>query len=277
MHDELGEFTSYLLPESISAAGDAEPGPQSGANKWHKAILLSRRSQGADGQQRHNLDSGDSPTDRGTVSIDGTAKGKDPAGGANAEAQKDSRADADSSIFEVKFDSGRTATLDLCHFSIRWISFLGHGLGNATAAHDGSRLDTNISANGNAGGRSAGGGRLSSSRPPGFVSIEDLSGPLANSQADVGTRVDVWWPRYNSYFRATVRENPSHEKSAANRTPALHFTCVRSMQKMQPSILSKLYLISVMPFVARWAVETANCARTGSMWTRKNGSAGGFC
>lgn len=243
VHDELGEFASYVRPEAISAAGDAEPSSQGGANKWHIAIVLGRPSPAVDGQQRHNPDSGDSPTARGTASVNGLAESRDPAAdGANAEARRDSGEDVDSSVFEIKFESGRMATLDLSHFSIRWITLWGQDLGSTAVAHDEGHPDANSSASGNAGGGGPGGGGLPSSRPPGFESLEDLSGPLANSQADIGTRVDVWWPRYNSYFRATVSESPSHEKSVACRTPSL-YRILRRVHKMQACIISKKIVV----------------------------------
>lgn len=98
------------------------------------------------------------------------------------------------SLFLVKFEGDRVTTLDLSLFSIRWISFCSDFVGSAVDEVDPLEADD-----------APGQYRL----PPGFDGGDDggLSprGGLAFNRSDAGKRVDVWWPRYNSYFRATVR------------------------------------------------------------------------
>ena len=100
------------------------------------------------------------------------------------------------------FESGRTTTLDLSDLSIKWIGFCGEceevGGGGVNGGGDQGR---------------PGSGREAQAQPrlPLGFGIGDCGGlpppggTLANDRTDVGTRVEVWWPRYNSYFRATVR------------------------------------------------------------------------
>lgn len=224
LHDTSGELARYVLsdPQSVGAtepvAGPVEPVSVGDLNRWHRVAVLGRPLT-LDGERYDcGIHAGATAVEHGgTPYVNGGIERREPgvanvngvSGPVNADASANKSAfcwDSDSSVFEVRFEEGgRTAVLDLSLFSIRWIAFSRRQQeGVDSAAGDESpdipSKDSRMRSTGNIGGSYS-----EPCRPPGFVSLEDLSGPLANSQADVGMRVDVWWPRYNSYFRATVR------------------------------------------------------------------------
>lgn len=220
--DSLGELSSHVLCEpEPTGTGSTELAPDRGANKWHSVVVLGRSSVAiGGGQQGHDAVSAEALEGRDAATATGMGKSGGHATGdrASAQAKDDSVGiDSESSVFEVKFESGTTADLDLSHFSIRWISFVGPVQGGVIC-HDGGHANANGVADRN------GDDGLPPTRPPGFETMEDLSGPLANSQADVGTRVDVWWPRYNSYFRATVSNSGCALRTGASNASPCHYT-----------------------------------------------------
>lgn len=92
-----------------------------------------------------------------------------------------------SSVFVVRFETGKTASVDLSQVAIKWVDFCGvDGVGNVEVRGGQEQQQTRT--------------------PPGFGERDSGGGGgLAFDDTDIDTRVDVWWPRYNSYFRATVR------------------------------------------------------------------------
>lgn len=220
MLDSLGEFSSYVLCETEPpGTGATEVDPDRGTNKWHSVVVLRHSSAGMGGGQRgHDAVSAEALEGRDAAKATGLGEGGGPATGGRASAQaKDDSVgiDSGSSVFEVRFESGTTADLDLSYYSIRWISFVGPVQGGAVG-HDEGHDDASGVADRNGGHGSP------PTRPPGFETLEDLSGPLANSQADIGTRVDVWWPRYNSYFRATVSKSGRALRAGASSASPCH-------------------------------------------------------
>lgn len=235
--DVPGELAPYLLPESeaaeatVGGGGDDWTPSRADSNKWYRVTIVDRVTV-------ENERFGAQPTDHGyddagvgdRQNVD-TALGRGGRGGELESKAEEIKAGTEvglplsssSTVFLVLFESGRTARLDLADFSIRWIAFHeggaeeqqrdnrigGDGMRRNADVRgaDGGRGDTN----GNEGGRKA---SAKMRLPPGFG-----EGPrggwkvphdcwLARDDTDVGTRIDVWWPRYNSFFRATVRKHP---------------------------------------------------------------------
>lgn len=174
--DISGELTQHLLPDPPPDDAGVDWTAFSGnANLWHRVTVIGRPGASPGG-------GGDSTGHDGASAEreDGERQGK--RGGSTAGAGSSTS----SSVFVVEFENGRTASLDLSQIAIRWLHFC------------------------DAGGRGASGGGVPDGReqqqrtkiPPGF-GVRGGDG-LAYDDSDVGTRIDVWWPRYNSYFRATV-------------------------------------------------------------------------
>lgn len=107
--------------------------------------------------------------------------------------------DSSTGLFVVTLEGGMTATVDLSQFSIRWLSFRGSNEeGNGGGQGGGA-------AEGDYRGERKGKSRERDKLPPGFGAGDAIDGGLVYDSADVGTRIDVWWPRYNAYYKATVR------------------------------------------------------------------------
>lgn len=180
--DIPGELVHHLLPDpppndAALAAADSAVSP-SDTKVWHRVAVIGRPgvSSSCDGVREERRDGGK----------------QDSNGGGAAGTETGTSSSSSSSVFVVGFESGRTASLDLSQFSIKWKHFCG---GDGVVGTEEIR----------------GGGeeRQQQARtPPGFAARDGgrgSGGGLAYNDTDTGTRVDVWWPRCNSYFRATVR------------------------------------------------------------------------
>lgn len=219
--DIAGELTPYARPEPPDGGSKWAASPADYANKWHRVIVVGRprppggTQQGAGGVVGEGLEEKEQE-EQEEEEEEGGGEDKDTA--ARAKEMVRSLRDSSSSVFVIKFDSGKRASLDLSHFSIKWVSFCSDCKeiwANENSSAPGGGV-------GSCGGGGGGGGRVSDDRrgvgtaqnqatavPPGFGRVDSGGlppvGGLANDPTDVGTRVDVWWPRDNLYFRATVR------------------------------------------------------------------------
>lgn len=223
----------FLLPEPEPTADGGDDGARwnispADANKWHQVTVMGRshvscnkrpggkgergwegREEGRGEQQqqhwRQNVGGGRDKEMLAEQQQEGEGTGDGGHEGSAARARRKAALESSPSAFVVMFDSGRTTTLDLSDLSIKWIGFCGEceefGVGVAVGINGGGdqgRPGSDRQAQAQA--------RL----PLGFGvgdcgGLSPPAGTLANDRTDVGTRVEVWWPRYNSYFRATVR------------------------------------------------------------------------
>ncbi len=172
--DISGELTQYLLPDPPPDDAGVDWTASSGdANLWHRVIVIGRpgaSSPGGGGSTGHD---------------DASAERQEKREGGMAGAGSGTS----SSVFVVEFENGRTTRLDLSQIAIRWLHFCdaGGSGGSGGGVQDGREHQQQ---------------QQHTRTPPGF-GVRGGDG-LAYDGTDVGTRVDVWWPRYNSYFRATV-------------------------------------------------------------------------
>lgn len=213
--DIPGVLTQYLLPEPPpnDAGADWTPSPAD-ARMWHRVTVVGRPgdSSGSSGSNSIGRNSTCSQDDAREERREGKqqqqqaeACGGDTKGGvAAAEPTTIEAGESSSSVFVVEFENGRTATLDLSQMDLKWVQFCG--------------VDTS----GGRGVRSAQEQQQQQAKaPPGFGARSEndggdgSGGGLAYDDTDVGTRVDVWWPRYNSYFRATVSVVRGRAKAGA--------------------------------------------------------------
>lgn len=179
-----------MQPPQPTPAGSTatSQGTPSASDKWHRVFVSGRpNSSGARGETQDAVD------------VDSESHRLENRGNGAVREEATSSGDSSTALFVVTSESGMTATVDLSQFSIRWLSFRG----------------SNEEGNGGGQGGGAGGGDCRSERkgksrerdklPPGFGAGDAIDGGLVYGSADVGTRIDVWWPRYNAYYRATVR------------------------------------------------------------------------
>ena len=195
--DIPGELAHHLLPDPAPIDGGAADGTVSSpadTNVWHRVTIVGRPGpdvpSSGDRSAREEGREGGGQQDKGA--------------GGDGEAGTETWS-LSASVFVVKFESGRTATLDLSQLAIKWKHFCGV---------DG--VDGGCGGGGDGGTEEVRGAQEQqpTRTPPGFGGHDGDgagggggggSGGLAYDDTDIGTRVDVWWPRYNSYFRATVR------------------------------------------------------------------------
>ena len=226
MLDVPGELAQYLLPEpEPSTGGGGGAGddvsrwiPPADANKWHRVTVVGRprvssgtrpgvrgearwegQEEGWGGQQHQHQYQRQNVSGEKSKELIVAEQGGGENGDGAARARRRSVLESSPSAFVVMFESGRTTTLDLSDFSIKWIGFCGEC----------EEVSVEVGKNRGRPGsdREA---REQARMPPGFRigdrgGLPPPGGVLANDRTDVGTRVDVWWPRYNSYFRAAVR------------------------------------------------------------------------
>lgn len=150
------------------------------ANLWHRVTVIGRP----------DVPPGSSSVkDNNREDPEQGRKRQEREGGAAGVEVVQSPRNPSSSVFLVQFESGKTVSLDLSQVAIKWVYFCGVDSNGRKCSHGVQE-------------------QQQAKIPPGAGmrdGDDDGGDVLAYDSTDVGTRVDVWWPRYNSYFRAAVR------------------------------------------------------------------------
>lgn len=237
-----GELAHYLLPE-LPPNAPSSPLFPADANTWYRVVVLGKlrsianRKVDSGGSAHERPGAGVEPAARaggmgGTINNSSALTSNSSNGNDNSSNINDTSSNVkrysdtscgDSSSFVVEFENNGKAVLDLSRYSIRWISF-------DEEEHTGRNCSINVGGDRSSGVGGGGGGGGNDGRtwdginvtndhdanvdvttcdslprrPPGFTGLDGTGASLLNNNADIGVCVDVWWPRYNSYFRAEV-------------------------------------------------------------------------